>query len=55
MSEDNEGTSRADDRGTLRPFLLAAMLVMSGLALMEWDDQNESRLTKPLIQFSQAR
>jgi hypothetical protein len=55
MSKDHQGTSRAGERSTLRPFLLAAILVLSGVALMEWDDQNQGRAAKLPIQVSQAR
>jgi hypothetical protein len=54
MSNDNEGVLDADNEGTLRPFLLAAMLVLSGLTLMEWDNRQQDS-DAPLLRISQAR
>ena len=55
MAEDYDVTPHADNGSTLRPFLLAALLVVSGLTLMGWDERSDSGGARPLIQVSQAR
>ena len=54
MPQDNDYTLHADNGSTLRPFLLAALLVVTGLTLMGWDERNDGDGAKPLIQVSQA-
>jgi len=48
MPQDNASPRPPDSGSTLRPFLLAALLVVTGLTLMGWDERNEGDGAKPL-------
>lgn len=55
MSKDSDGTPRAHEGSTLRAFLIAALFMASGLALLGWDNKIATADAKPLIQVSQSR